>query len=118
MSQNNNILLTALAAFAGGVLAGLLLAPQSGQESRRYLARQARQQARRAEDQWHQVEAKLNAVEQQVEKIGHQVGDRLREAGAQAVDQIRPAFPENPDDWQVKAAEMTEDLSRMPRGGG
>jgi gas vesicle protein len=116
MSQNNNTLLTALVAFAGGVLAGMLLAPQSGQESRRYLARQARQQARRAEEQWHRVEAKLSAVEQQVEHLGHQVGDRLREAGAQAVEQVRPAFPENPDEWKVKAAEMTQDLPRMPHG--
>ena len=115
MNTSQTLLLTALTSFVGGFLAGLILAPASGEESRRRLARSAEDSTRWLGDRVKDLEVQLTAIEEQLQASGAQLGERLREAAQQAADPYVPGLADEDEDWEMSRKEIAKDLRRMPR---
>lgn len=106
-----NVLLTALATFAGGFVAGLILAPQSGRDARGALAQKLRAQTQRLEAHVHAVEAHIEEVEAHLQHSGEALGSRVK--GALDV-QVAGALEE--DAWSLEQEDLARDLRQLPRG--
>ena len=115
MNTKETLFLTAVAAFAGGFFAGMLLAPLSGRDARRRLAQTAQGSTRWVGDQLQSLEAQLGTLEQQIQTVSSQFGEKMRDAAKKAVDPYLPSFPEDAEAWKVDRKELTKDLRRMPR---
>ena len=115
MNTKEALFLTAVAAFAGGFFAGMLLAPSSGRDARRRIAQTAHGSTRWVGDRLHSLETQLGALEEQIQTAGSQFGEKMRGAAQKAVDPYLPSFPEDAEAWKVDRKEVTEDLRRMPR---
>lgn len=88
-----------ICAFAAGVVAGLLLAPKFGQETRRKLVSKARARLHELEKQLHSMETHLRHIEQQVQALG----ERFRKAGTVEA-------------WKLENQDIARELPRMPHG--
>ena len=86
MRTSTGILLSTVAGFAAGVVTGLLVAPQTGEELRGQIAGRARDQLRRAEARLRQVEEQLKTLDDQMREAGANVKDRVSEARDKAND--------------------------------
>lgn len=106
---------TALAAFAGGFVAGLLLAPHSGQKMRQLIAKKAKAQSRWMEHQLEGLQDQVNTLKDEVHAASQQVGDKVRTATNEVVDQVLPNLPDEADAWGVEGQDVVGDLRRMPR---
>ena len=115
MNTRQTALLTALTAFAGGFLAGMLFAPASGRDARRRIATSAQDSTRWLGDRLHDLEAQLGTLEQQIQQTGAQFSERVRGAAQKAVDPYLPTFPDEDTAWKVDRKELAKDLRRMPR---
>ena len=102
---------TGLVAFAGGMLAGILLAPQSGAATRAKLSEEGRVQLKRMEDQLAVLEKKLSEVGGQVVASGHEMGGKMRES---TVGQVLPDVPDS-ESFKVDDKEVASDLRHLPR---
>ena len=105
MHKQQQIVWTALTSFAGGCLAGLLLASRQGQDVRRRLAIQA-------QESLHRIEAQLAALEEDVEAAGYRLAERVRTATHGAFDPFSVAMPEG---WSLRREEIAQDLRHLPR---
>lgn len=114
MNTRVSILLTAVAGFAGGLLAGLLLAPQAGRATRRRLAESARDSTHWMEEQFHAFEHQLAEVEHQLQEAGTHLTDRVRAATQDAVDQYLPSMPDD-ETWALGRDDLSRDLRHLPR---
>ncbi len=114
MKTTQTILLAAVA-FAGGYLAGLLFAPASGRETRRRIARSAQEPSRWVGGQVHAFEARLAALEAQLQTLSRQFAEKMRETTQGALDQVLPSVPEDDEAWQIEGDELARNLRRMPR---
>lgn len=114
MRTTSNLLLTAAAAFSGGLLAGLLFAPQSGRRARAGIARRARGSHDWLTDRFRAVETRLGRLEDQVQDIGEQLSERLRTTTSQALDQVLPGLPEGDPAWSLDSREIARELRDMP----
>lgn len=112
MKRNTNWIVTAVAAFAGGYLAGMLFAPQSGRDLRRSIASRASEPAHWMEGRLHEIERQLSELERELRATSAEFGDRLREATQRAVSHY---VPENPEPWRVERSEVTRELPGLPR---
>lgn len=110
-----DILVAAVVAFAGGLAAGLLLAPQSGRTLRGMIAERARAQTRWVEQQLNTVEERLATVEDRLRESGQELGAKVREATQKAVDQVVPSLPDDPEEWNLEDKDVAGELRRMPR---
>lgn len=115
MDGNRNWVAASIAAFAGGVLAGILFAPQSGREFRRAIANRALVPAHWVEGRFYEIERQLEALEQELRATSAEFSEKLRDATHRAVAQYVPDFPENPEAWDVDGPELTRDLPGLPR---
>lgn len=104
-------LFVAAAAFAGGYLAGLMLAPYSGERNRRIVRDKLRAQSRWFEAQFATLEGKVEAMEQQVEHLGHEIAD----AAHKTVEHFVPSLPDDPDAFHIERKDVAKDLRRMPK---
>ncbi|MDX1546881.1 MAG: YtxH domain-containing protein [Rhodothermales bacterium] len=104
MNNRLSLLLAAAAGFAGGLLTGLLAAPEAGHATRRRLADSARGSTRWMEDRLHALEAQLGEIEQQIE-----------DAGISLADQYLPGLPDDEAAWAVERDEIDRNLRRLPR---
>lgn len=103
--------LTGLFAFAGGMLAGILLAPQSGAATRAKLSEEGRVQLKRMEDQLASLEKKLAEVGDHVVATSHEMGGKMRES---TVGQVLPDVPDA-EAFKVDDKEVASDLRHLPR---
>jgi gas vesicle protein len=103
--------LTGLVAFAGGMLAGILLAPQSGADTRAKLSEEGKVQLKRMEDQLAALEQKLSEVGDQVVATSQEVGGKVRES---TVGQVLPEVPDA-EAFKVDDKEVASDLRHLPR---
>ncbi len=88
-----------ICSFAAGVVAGLLMAPKAGHETRRELASKARARLHSVEEQLRQLDVHLQHLEQQLKVLG----ERFRKAGEAA-------------SWQLQRQDIAQELPRMPHG--
>lgn len=100
--------LSGLVAFAGGVFAGFLLAPQSGAETRAKLSEEGRARLKGIEDQLESLESRLGELGGQVRAKGNQVKNS-------AVGQVLPDLPDDPEAFKVGDDDVAGDLRHMPR---
>ena len=115
MNTRQTQLLTAITAFAGGFIVGLLIAPQSGREARRRIAQSAQGSTRWIEDQLHSLEDQLGTLEQHIQSVSAQFGDKVRDVTHKAVDQYLPSFPEESNDWEMEGEDLERNLRHLPR---
>lgn len=115
MKTRETVLLTAVTAFAGGFLAGMLFAPASGRDARRRIAESAQDSTRWMGDRLHDLEAQLGLLEQQIQTVGAQFSEKVRGVAKKAVDPYLPTLPEDADQWKVDRKDLTSDLRRLPR---
>ena len=115
MSDIPKRLITGLVAFGGGFLAGILLAPNSGEETRGRIADEAKDQFKRLDKQIHGLEAQLSALQDQLSSVSTDVGERFRSAAHKGVEKVIPELPDDPDSWKVEDDEVASELRHMPR---
>jgi gas vesicle protein len=115
MTTRTNLLLTAAASFACGMVAGVMFAPASGRACRRLLARKARHQAHWIDDQVHAIEERLGVLERQIHTASEQFGARVKEATERAIEQYGPGALREERKWDIESEEVARDLPRMPR---
>ncbi|NBC17762.1 MAG: hypothetical protein GVY18_10655 [Bacteroidetes bacterium] len=108
MNAKSSMIVTAATAFVGGFFAGLFYASETGHTVRRRIADQAQHSTRWMEGRLHEVETRVQVMEQHLEDAGHEISDKLREATDRYV-------PRSSDEWTVESGEMARDLRRMPR---
>ena len=111
MNTSHSQLMTALAAFTGGFMAGLLVAP----ETRRQLSRTARGSSQWVGERLHALDAQLRSIEQDIQAAGAQFGDRVRTMTRHAVAAYVPALPEDEVEWDVERGDLAQDLRHLPR---
>lgn len=115
MNTRQTQLLTAISAFAGGFIAGLLFAPQSGREARQRIVQTAQGSTQWIEDQIHSLEDQLGTLEQHIQSVSAQFGDKVREVTNKAVDQYLPSFPDEQNDWEMEGGDLERNLRHLPR---
>ena len=107
---------TTLIAMAAGFVAGVLLAPQSGQSTRRQLAVQARERLKAAESQLEAVEEQLAELNDRVRETGHELSGKIRQAAQDVVDQHVPDLAEGIQEWSEGGEkEIVKDLRNITR---
>lgn len=88
MAKNNNNLLVAVSAFATGVIAGLLIAPRTGEETRAYLNEQARLQsgkvAEKAKELNEQARVQSEKIAEQARLQGNRVVEKAKEVAQES----------------------------------
>ena len=104
--------LTGLAAFAGGVVAGILLAPQSGAETREQISGEAKASLRRLEGQIQGLEKRLADLGEQLKEGGQELGDKVKKS---TIDQVLPEVPGDPAAFDLAGDDVSRDLRHMPR---
>lgn len=62
-----------------GAIAGILLAPKSGEETRKMLADSAQDMARRADETAKQIQSKADAAVTDLQKRGEEIKDKLQD---------------------------------------
>ena len=115
MNTRETLFLTAVAAFASGFFARMLLAPSSGRDARRRIAQTAYGSTRWVGDRLESLEAQLSTLEEQIQTATSQFGQKMRGAAKKAVDPYLPSFPEGDEDWKLDRKDLTQELRRMPR---
>ncbi len=117
MPRTSTLWISTAAAFAGGLVAGLFVAPTSGRALRKQIADCTRAQGSRVEERLQQrlqqLDAQLTALEEQVQATTAALGRRWREAAEQALDTYRPAVPES--SWGVEPDDLARELRHLPR---
>jgi len=105
----------ALGSFAGGVCLGILMAPQSGRETREQISTRVRGELSRLEGQLSNLETHLEELEDQITQISGDIRQKIRDKAEHAVDQVLPTIPDDPSVFKVEGGELEQDLRRMPR---
>jgi gas vesicle protein len=62
-----------------GAIAGILLAPKSGEETRKILADTAQDMARRADETAKQIQVKADDVVSDLQKRGYEIKEKLQD---------------------------------------
>ena len=103
-------------AFAAGYVSGVLLAPQSGKNTRKRIADQARDQLKIAENQLETIEEHLSELNEKVQETGKEISGKIRQAAHDAVDNYIPDLAEGTENWSEGGEkEVVKDLRNMTR---
>jgi len=111
MADTQRTIITGLLAFAGGFLAGILLAPESGTKTRKKIAKEAQSQLRNLGKQLDGLEDRIEGLQKQVKQTGSHLGEKVVDAAKQVVSTVT----EEAADFKVEQKEVAKDLRRMPR---
>ena len=111
MADTQQTILTGLLAFAGGFLAGVLLAPDSGSKTRERITKEAQSQLRNLGKQLDGLENRIDGLQKQVKEGGTHLGERVVDAAKQVVS----GAADEAADFTVEANDVAKDLRRMPR---
>lgn len=114
MSKTATVVVIAAAAFGAGAVAGMLFAPASGEENRRRLAQQVKDQTTGLEKQIKDVESNISNLEKQIRQSGQEIGARVKTAANSAIDRLLPDAP-NDDSWNIENTDVASDLPHMPK---
>ena len=103
-------------AFATGFISGVLLAPQSGKNTRRRIADEARGQLKAVESQLESVEEHLADLNDRVQETGKEFSGKIRQAANDVVDTYIPDISEGVENWsEGSESEIVKDLRNMTR---
>lgn len=115
MSATRNLLVASVLAFAGGLVTGLIVAPHSGKKMRRLIAGRLQEEMLRMEGKLDTVEERMEELEEKVVQATHDLGERVMAATREAVDQVVPDLPDDPEEWEMKKGDVAGSLRKMPR---
>ena len=103
-------------AFATGFVAGILLAPRSGNHTRQRLTDQARDQLHSAEKQLEVVEHQIADLNDRIHETGRTLSGKIRKAASEIVDQHIPDLAEDTEQWSKGGEEeVMKDLRNITR---
>ncbi len=111
MADTQQTIITGLLAFAGGFVAGILFAPESGAKTRERISREAQSQLRNLGKQLDGLEDRIDGLQKQVKEGGAQLGERVVDKAKQVMSSV----PDEAADFNVEANDVAKDLRRMPR---
>jgi gas vesicle protein len=114
MNRNLSWIAALAAAFAGGLLTGILFAPRTGRDLRQSIASRALEPAHWAEERLQEIERQLVALERDLRASSTEFGEKLRETTHRTVSHYVPEVPDDTKAWNVDSPEVTRDLPRMP----
>jgi len=114
MSNQSNTLLAVLAGFAGGFVAGLLFAPQSGSSTRKRIGDSMQASTKWAERRFHEIEKHIEALEERLVATGSEFSEKLSSTTKKAVDNLVPSIPDDAESWDLEGSELKQDLRRIP----
>jgi gas vesicle protein len=115
MGKGIAVVFTTAVAFGAGVVAGMLMAPESGEENRKKLGAQLRTYTDSLEKQLREVERNLSKVEKQVVETSNELRTRVREAASRAKEEIVGVDDGSPTQWEMNRSDLAQDLPRMPK---
>lgn len=103
-------------AFATGFVSGVLLAPQSGKNTRKRIADEARDQLKAAENQLDTIEEHLAELNGRVQETGKELSGKIRQAATEAVDNYIPDIADGVENWSEGGEkDVVKDLRNMTR---
>ena len=103
-------------AFAAGFVSGILFAPQSGKNTRKRIADEAREQLKAAESQIDAIEEQLAELNGRVQETGKELSGKIRQAANEAVDSYIPDLADGVENWSEGGEEdVVKDLRNMTR---
>lgn len=103
-------------AFTTGFVSGVLFAPQSGKNTRRRIADEAREQLKAAESQLEAIEEQLAELNTRVQETGKDLSGKIRQAASETVDEYIPDLADGVEDWSEGGEdEVVRDLRNMTR---
>ena len=111
MADTQQTIITGLLAFAGGFVAGILLAPESGAKTRKRISKEAQSQLRNLGKQLDGLEDRIDGLQKQVKEGGAHLGERVVDKAKQVMSSVS----EEAADFSVAANDVAKDLRRMPR---
>lgn len=114
MSKTASVVVIAAAAFGAGAIAGMLFAPASGEENRRRLAEQVKDQTSSLEKQLRDVESNLSKLEKQIRQSGQDLGTRVKTVANSAIDRLMPDAPSD-ESWKIENTDVATDLPHLPK---
>ena len=82
MNTRSTEIVSGIALFAAGFVAGMLFAPKSGDALRSEISRHARQRVAWAEDQLKEVENKLEDMEERIANSAGNLSSKVKEAAS------------------------------------
>ena len=116
MKSNVTRLATVVSAFAAGLITGVLLAPTSGDGTRRRIVEQAKYRLHSAEKQLDQIEQQITEMNDVLQERGKELQGKLKKTAHDVVDQHIPDLAEGTDEWSEGGEdEMLKDLRNMTR---
>lgn len=115
MNSRLSQLSTVVAVFATGLFAGLLLAPRSGENTRRRMAVRARFQMRRAEQKLDEVEQQLASLNDRISETGKDITTRVRTIAEETLNDHLPDLGSDADEWNLSEGEVSRELRHLSR---
>lgn len=114
-SRTLSHLASALSGFALGVAAGMLFAPQSGEQLRNRIASEARDQLRQAEARLRDMEKQMRSLDERMAAAREQVGHRVRNVADQARETVLPSIGDAAHQAAIDEKELGQDLRHLTR---
>ncbi len=111
-------LLTVLLAAAGGAIAGLLLAPKSGKETRQDLKTKADEYKGKANDSLKDIKKGASSVKDEVVRGAEALGEITKDAADDALrnaERIKDEVSERAKSIRKNAAQSAEDAKRSAK---
>ena len=115
MGKGIAVVFTAAVAFGTGVVAGMLMAPESGEQNRKKLGAQLRSYTDSLEKQLREVEKNLSKVEKQVVETSNELRSRVREAASRAKEELAGETGDGSTQWEMNRSDLAQDLPRKPK---
>ena len=104
------------AAFTTGFVAGILLAPRSGESTRQQITDNARERMKSAEKQLEALEAQLADLNEKVQEQGKDLSENLRKAAQEMIDTHLPNLSGSEGNWSEGGEdEVVKDLRRIKK---
>ncbi len=115
MAKSLAVVFSATVAFGAGIVAGMLMAPESGEKNRKRIAAQLRAYTDRVERQLSEVEKSISKVEEQVVETSNELRTRVRDAAGRAREQITGDVGDSAAQWEMDRNDLAQDLPKMPK---
>ena len=115
MNTRFSDIVTVVAAFTAGICTGLMIAPASGKALRRKMRAEAESQLKSAEEKLEMIEDQLAKVNDRIQTTGKEIGDKVREATQEAVDEILPDVTKGSENWDLTKDELEKELRHMSK---
>ena len=115
MNLKGSQIATIATTFVVGFLAGVLIAPSSGEKTRRRIGLNARRQLDQAEKKLEALERQLADLNEQFGNTTNDLSGKLRKVAKETVDQHLPDLSLPDEKWDLNDDEVKRELRNIAR---